>query len=141
MIRTKALKDPTPAIPVLLGLCAKLDYATFNARLNATTEAGYQLFAAYDGDAVVGTLGHRLVHDICWSKTLYIDDLVIIENRPGSGIGGGLLDATIKTAQSLSFDHLRLCNGLARSEANYFYETHGISASSKQFVLVLNGDH
>ena len=141
MIRTEALKDPTPATPVLLELCAKLDYATFNARLNATTEAGYQLFAAYDGDAVVGTLGNRLVHDICWSKTLYIDDLIIKENRPGSGIGGGLLDATMKTAQSLSCDHLRLCNGLARPEVNCFYETHGISASSKQYVLVLNGDH
>lgn len=141
MIRTEALKDPTPAIPILLELCSKLDYATFNARLNATTEAGYQLVAAYDCDAVVGTLCHRLVHDICWGKTLYIDDLVITENRPDTGIDGGLLDAALKTAQSLSCDHLRLCSGLARAETNHFYETHGISASSKQFVLALNGDH
>ena len=65
----------------------------------------------------------------------------IVGEGTGSGIGGGLLDATIKTTQSLNCDHLRLCNGLARSEANCFYETHGISASSKQYVLVLNGDH
>ncbi len=141
MIRTVTLKDPTPAIPVLRELRADLDDATLNARLKATIEAGYRLIAAYDGDVVVGALGHRLVHDICWGKTLYIDDLVITENRRGTGIGGALLDAALKAAQSLSCDHLRLCSGLTRNNAHRFYEAHGMAGSSKQFVLALNGDH
>lgn len=140
MIKIEALKDPTPARHVLRELRASLDDATFTARFMAATEAGYQLIVAQDDDAVVGALGHRLVHDLCWGKTLYIDDLVITESRRGSGIGSALLDAALKRAQSLGCDHLRLCSGLTRAHTHRFYEAHGMAGSSKQFVLALNGD-
>ncbi|MGB7316651.1 MAG: GNAT family N-acetyltransferase [Planktotalea sp.] len=140
MIRTETLTDPAPALPVLRELRDSLDDAAFNTRLKAAIDAGYQLIAAFDGDAVVGALGYRLVHDICWGQTLYVDDLVITESRRGSGIGGALMDAVLKAAQDLGCDHLRLCSGLARADAHRFYEAHGMAAFSKQFVLALNGD-
>lgn len=139
MIRIEALKDPAPAIPVLRELRGAIDEQVFLKRLTRACAAGYHLIAARHGDTIVGVLGQRIVDDICWGRTLYVDDLVVTEQGRGKGVGGLLIDHCIQTARTLDCDHVRLCSGLSRVDAHRFYEAHGMTGFSKQFVLALNG--
>lgn len=139
MIRIVMLQDPTPALPVLRELRGAIDEQTFLTRLQAAREAGYCMMAAYEAENIVGVLGYRIVHDICWGQTFYIDDLVVAAQGRGHGVGGALLERGRNTARQMGCDHIRLCSGLSRADAHRFYEAHGMTGLSKQFVFTLNG--
>ncbi|PYG31155.1 GNAT family N-acetyltransferase [Pelagimonas varians] len=139
MIRIETLEDPTPALPVLRELRGTIGEKTFQTRLQAAQKAGYQMMAAFQAEDVVGVLGYRIVHDICWGQTFFIDDLVVTALGRGHGVGGALLGHATQTAHQLECDHIRLCSGLTRVDAHRFYEAHGMTGFSKQFVLALNG--
>lgn len=137
MITVSTLQDHQSAVPLLSELRATLDSATFSKRLSAALADGYTLLAAEQDGAIAGVLGYRIVHDICWGKTLYVDDLNIAPDLRCSGIGGKLLEAAKTVAREAGCDHLRLCSGLSRTDAHRFYEAHDMQGFSKQFVLKL----
>lgn len=137
MIVITQIADPDRAVPLLSELRATLDAATFQRRLLAALAGGYRLLGAEQGDELVGVLGYRIVEDICWGKTLYVDDLNISPDQRGKGVGGKLLGAAKAAATNAACDHIRLCSGLTRLDAHRFYEAHGMNGFSKQFVLKL----
>jgi len=134
------IEDIELALPLLAELRAALDPATLSARLSAAVAGGYRVLGATQNDNIVGVLGYRITHDICWGRTLYVDDLNIKPDARGTGIGGALLDVAKVRASELGCDHLRLCSGLTRLDAHRFYEAHDLIGFSKQFVIALKGD-
>ncbi|MCG3266679.1 GNAT family N-acetyltransferase [Yoonia sp. I 8.24] len=128
------------AVPLLADLRSTLDATTFRTRLNAALEGGYRVLGAEQNGIIIGVLGFRFVHDICWGKTCYIDDLNVAADARGAGIGGLLLQAAKDRARKSDCDHIRLCSGLTRADAHRFYEAHDLRSFSKQFVIALKED-
>ena len=139
MIRTERLTDPARAAPVLRELRHKLDDAEFAARLSAAVAQGYRVIAAWDGAEMVGALGCRLVDDLCWGRSLFVDDLVVTEGRRGQRIGDALMHAARDLATEAGCDHLRLCSGHARTDAHRFYQARGLQPLSLHFVQPFEG--
>lgn len=134
------IEDITLAIPLLADLRAALDPATLATRLSAAVVGGYRVLGATQGGEIMGVLGYRIIHDICWGRTLYVDELTIMPHARGTGIGGALLEAAKARAMDEKCDLMRLCSGLTRLDAHRFYEAHDLKGFSKQFVLALKGD-
>jgi len=137
MIRIERLADATMAAPLLHELRHVLDNATLARRLAAAQAQGYRVIAASDGETMVGALGCRVIDDLCWGRSLFVDDLVVTETRRGAGIGASLLQAARDLAADEDCAHLRLCSGLARTDAHRFYETQGMTGRSLHFVQSL----
>ena len=133
-IRTEPLADPAEAEAVLLALRGDLDAAGFARRLAAAVAQGYAVIAAFDGPAMVGALGYRLVDDLRWGRSLFVDDLVVLPARRGQGIGAALMRAAEDVAAAEGCDALRLCSGLDRTEAHRFYEAQGMDRLSLHFA-------
>lgn len=134
MIAVAELADLSLAAPVLRELRGALDDATFARRLAAARTQGYRVLAAWDGAAMVGALGCRLIEDLCWGRSLFIDDLVVTETRRGQRIGDALMAAAERLAAEAGCDHLRLCSGHARTDAHRFYQARGIEPRSLHFA-------
>jgi len=139
MIQVIALSDAGRAEDLLRTLRATLDDATYTSRLKNAVANGYCILGLEDDGAMVGALGYRITFDLCWGKSLCVDDLVVAPDLRGGGHGGALLAAAKAIAQDAQCDHMRLCSGLTRLDAHRFYETNGFGGFSKQFVLALKG--
>ncbi|WP_298432348.1 GNAT family N-acetyltransferase [uncultured Jannaschia sp.] len=137
-VTVRPARDLDRAAAVLRTLRHSLPQEVFDRRLAAARDDGYVVLEAHDGDLILGVLGYRIVVDVCWGRTLFVDDLVVAQIARGQGIGGALLGEAKARAQALRCDHLRLCSGLDRRDAHRFYEAHGLSRSSFQFVLALS---
>ena len=137
MITIAHVDQPAEAAPLLRVLRSGLDDALFEERLAKAVRQGYRVLAAYHGAAMAGVLGYRLVDDLCWGRTFYVDDLVVAETVRGQGVGAALLDKA--RALAADCDHMRLCSGLQRHEAHRFYEANGMRRSSLQFVTETGG--
>jgi len=133
-IRTEPLADPAAAEAVLRVLRGQLDDAGFTGRLAAAVAQGYAVIAACDGPAMVGALGYRLTCDLRWGRSLFVDDLVVLPDRRGQGIGAVLMRAAEDIAAAEGCDALRLCSGLDRTEAHRFYEAQGMDRMSLHFA-------
>jgi GNAT superfamily N-acetyltransferase len=140
MTKVIDLTHSQSALPLLKELRSSLNDDIFLARLDTAIKGGYRVMGLLKNETVVGVLGYRIVHDICWGKTFYVDDLNVSPDIRGSGIGGQLIEAAKHKAREESCDHLRLCSGLTRTDAHRFYEAHDLNGFSKQFVLALTGD-
>lgn len=136
MTDIRHIENPTDAAPLLKVLRNKLDDASFEMRLTNAVSNGYRLLGAFAGDDMVGVLGYRLVDDLCWGRTFYIDDLVVHPDQRGSGVGAALLNHANSLASG-GCDCIRLCSGLTRSDAHRFYEANGLERFSLQFVASL----
>jgi len=133
-IRTEPLADPAAAEAVLRVLRGDLDDGAFARRLAAAMRQGYRVIAASDGAAMVGALGYRLTDDLRWGRSLFVDDLVVLPDRRGQGIGAALMRAAEETAAAEGCDALRLCSGLDRTAAHRFYEARGMDRVSLHFA-------
>ncbi|MEO0484888.1 MAG: GNAT family N-acetyltransferase [Pseudomonadota bacterium] len=137
MTRIAPMEDPMDAAPLLRQLRTQLDDATFAHRLSRAVAQGYRVIGAFDAaDVLIGALGYRITDDLCWGRTLFIDDLVVAPATRGQGIGAQLLAHARALAQT-DCDHMRLCSGLSRTQAHRFYEANGLARFSLQFVTDL----
>lgn len=137
MLSVVSLSDPNPAVPLLRDLRNGLEEATFTERLARAWHDGYRILAAKDGASILGIAGYRVVHDLFWGKTLYVDDLIVAASSRGQGIGAQLLTAMNTHARETGCDHIRLCSGLDRDAAHRFYKSNEMVPRSLQFVAGL----
>ncbi|WP_425093385.1 GNAT family N-acetyltransferase [Tropicimonas sp. S265A] len=137
MILVRPIAQAAEAAPLLRILRDKLDTPTFEARLTAAVAQGYKVVAAFDGHQMIGALGYRITSDLCWGRTLYIDDLVVDPGARGKGTGRRLLEEAHSLAKGC--DTMRLCSGLSRHDAHRFYEANGFDRFSLQFVARMEG--
>jgi len=130
----REVDDPGEAAAMLRVLRDAVPEDVFARRLEAARRDGYRVLLAQVSGGAVGALGFRLTSDLFRGRRFYIDDLVVQPERRGQGIETQLLTRAQAMAADLGCDHVRLCSGLNRADAHRFYEAHGLTRSSLQFV-------
>lgn len=95
--------------------------------LRALTEALVSpqsvVFLAEDGDAAVGFCSAYLdLNSVRFGQRCWIEDLAVDPARRSERIGAALLHATAEWARGSGATHLELDTGLARADAQRFYD-------------------
>jgi GNAT superfamily N-acetyltransferase len=64
-----------------------------------------------------------------WSKAedAYLEELYVVPDRRGQGIGGALLDAAIEVAREIGADHFELTTGEDDTAARALYESRNLT--------------
>lgn len=118
---------------VMQQLRAGLDEATFIERVHAAKQSGYRLLMAFEHNQLVGAMGWRVLSDLAWGRTLYIDDLVVDEQSRNQGIGEKLMAHARDIAKGEKCACVRLSSNLQRLDAHRFYERIGMTKQSFSF--------
>jgi ribosomal protein S18 acetylase RimI-like enzyme len=114
-----------------------LDIDTFLKRVKQAQLEGYQIFCARFGKQVVGVVGLRFLHDLCWGHNLYIDDLVVDKALRGKGVGQALMRFVKDLGNSHKCQYVRLASGISKTKVHPFYEKLGYRKTSFAFALKL----
>ncbi len=104
-------EDHTPGVPALTERLGELlADSAITVLLAGEPPAGFALFRTRPS---------------LWSKAgdTYLEELYVVPNRRGQGIGGALLDAAIDTARTAGADHFELTTGESDTEARALYES------------------
>ncbi len=127
--------------PVIRELREALDQATYEARLAEAMAQGYRLARAEHASdrvvEVVGVIGYRPWNDLVFGRSLFVDDLVVVEGCRGGGIGGALLRHVEAVARRQGCAVLRLSSGLWRENAHRFYQNLDFTKRGFAFVKPL----
>lgn len=118
--------------PVMRQLRELLTEEEFQARVKKARSDGYRLFCALD-PGPVGLVGWRIIHDLAFGRSLYIDDLVVDEGQRGNGIGTALLNFARSAALQEGCDMIRLTSAFRRTGAHAFYEQAGMDRAGYVF--------
>lgn len=104
-------EDYTPGVPALTERLGEL-------------LASEQVTVLLAGDPPLGFALFRLRPSL-WSKAgdVYLEELYVIPEHRGEGIGGALLDTAIETARQLGADHFELTTGEDDTAARALYES------------------
>src|SRR3954454_21620891 len=127
------------AAPAMLELRpAWADADTLVRRIDeAQRPEGYRLVAAFeDGDGeAVAVAGFRLIENLAWGRTLYVDDLVTRHGRRSRGHADALFAWLEAERHGLGCDEFHLDSGLVthRQAAPRFYFAHGMRIAAFQF--------
>lgn len=107
--------EPTPPVPVLA------------ERLRELLAAG-EVHAMVAGEEPVGLALYHLRRSV-WSDALdaYLQELYVVPDLRGRGIGRALLEATIEAVRAAGADHIDLNTGETDEEARSLYETFGFT--------------
>jgi ribosomal protein S18 acetylase RimI-like enzyme len=104
-------------------------------RLQRTS--GYRLYAARNTSAlVVGVVGFRFMENLMHGRHIYVDDLVILPEFRGIGIGGELLQFAIAQALAERCDRVLLDTGIDNEAAARFYINLGFKITAHRFTMV-----
>jgi GNAT superfamily N-acetyltransferase len=99
---------------------------------------GYRLVASFeDGeDEAAAVAGFRVIENLAWSRTLYVDDLVTRAAHRTRGHADRLFAWLDAEAQRLACDELHLDSGVGphRQPAHRFYFAHGMRISAFHFA-------
>jgi ribosomal protein S18 acetylase RimI-like enzyme len=107
--------DPTPPVPVLAERIAEL-----------VAEGAIVVLLA--GQPPIGLAVLRMKPSL-WSKAAdaYLEELYVIPEQRGKGIGKALLQAAIDTAREAGADHFELTTGEDDKEARGLYESFNLT--------------
>ena len=69
------------------------DEAEFVRRVDEVQRPqGYRIVGAFEDDRCVAVAGFRVIHNLAWHDTLYVDDLSTLPEARGRGHGRALLE-------------------------------------------------
>jgi GNAT superfamily N-acetyltransferase len=78
---------------------------------------------AEDGDELIGLCTAYLeLNSVRFGRRCWVEDLAVDPRRRSQGVGGRLLDAAADWARGRGATHIELDTGLARTDAQRFYE-------------------
>src|SRR6266511_2494159 len=78
---------------------------------------------AEDGDGLIGLCTAYLeLNSVRFGQRCWVEDLAVDPRRRSQGVGGRLLDAAADWARGRGATHIELDTGLARTDAQRFYE-------------------
>jgi GNAT superfamily N-acetyltransferase len=81
------------------------------------------VFVAEAGEALVAICTAYLeLNSVRFGQRCWVEDLAVDPQRRSEGIGGALLDAAEQWARGRGATHIELDTGLARADAQRFYE-------------------
>jgi len=98
---------------------------------------GYRVCAAFEeGQAdAVSVAGFRVIENLAWGRTIYVDDLVTRTGHRSQGSADAVFRWVEAEAQRLGCDELHLDSGVGphRQPAHRFYFAHGMRIASFHF--------
>jgi GNAT superfamily N-acetyltransferase len=81
------------------------------------------VLVAEDGGDLVGLCTAYLeLNSVRYGRRCWVEDLAVAPERRSGGVGGALLDAACEWARERGATHLELDTGIARTDAQRFYE-------------------
>jgi GNAT superfamily N-acetyltransferase len=86
------------------------------------------LVAEHRGELLGLATGYLELNSVRFGQRCWIEDLAVSPEHRSEGVGGRLLDAVADWARERGATHLELDTGLAREDAQRFYERRGESA-------------
>ena len=100
---------------------------------------GYRIVGAFEGDRCVAVAGFRVIHNLAWGDTLYVDDLSTLPEARGRGYGRALLEWCRDEAarQGCAEFHLDSGVGPEREDAHRLYFNTGLRITSYHFAAPL----
>ena len=116
------------------------DEARFVERVDEVQRPqGYRLVGAFEDGRCVAVAGFRVIHNLAWGDTLYVDDL---SSRPAArrrGHGRALLEWCEAEARRLGCHELHLDSGVGpeRENAHRLYFNTGLRITSHHFARAL----
>jgi ribosomal protein S18 acetylase RimI-like enzyme len=110
------------------------EYQDYTPGVAALTErigellAGEAVTVLLAGDPSLGFALFRIRPSL-WSKAgdAYLEELYVVPEQRGRGIGGALLDAAIGEARKAGADHFELTTGETDTAARALYESRGLT--------------
>jgi GNAT superfamily N-acetyltransferase len=100
-------------------------------------EAGWRLIYIEDKGEPVAAAGFR-VHELLFSgKTLYVDDLIVLESHRGSGVAEALMRHMEDIARAEGCETFSLDSGTHRLPAHRFYHRMKMGITSFHFAKKL----
>lgn len=126
MIEIKNIKTEAEVervYPVIRELRTQLSFEDYiSLYKQAKLKDEYQLVGAWEDGNCIAIMGYRILYDFVHGKHIYIDDLVVTENRRSEGLGEKLLVYAESRARELGCKGLRLCTGVENERGKKFYE-------------------
>jgi GNAT superfamily N-acetyltransferase len=116
------------------------DEDEFVRRVNEVQRAqGYRMVGAFEGERCVGVAGFRVIHNLAWNDTLYVDDLSTLPEARGRGYGRALLEWCKEEGvrQGCTQFHLDSGVGPEREDAHRLYFNTGLRITSYHFAAPL----
>jgi GNAT superfamily N-acetyltransferase len=100
-------------------------------------ECGWCLLYVEDHGSVVACASVRIAEFLAWGKTIYVDDLVVLESHRGRGFADALMQWINAKGEETGCSQLHLDSGTQRLAAHRFYHRIGLSISSFHFFQKL----
>ena len=116
------------------------DEAEFVRRVDEVQRPqGYRIVGAFEGERCVAVAGFRVIHNLAWNDTLYVDDLSTLPEARGRGYGRALLEWCRDEGgrQGCTQFHLDSGVGPEREDAHRLYFNTGLRITSYHFAASL----
>ena len=116
------------------------DEAEFVRRVDEVQRnEGYRIVGAFEGDRCVAVAGFRVIHNLAWGDTLYVDDLSTLPEARGRGYGRALLEWCREEGTRAGCAEFHLDSGVGpeREDAHRLYFNTGLRITSYHFAAPL----
>jgi GNAT superfamily N-acetyltransferase len=142
-IRTARFDDEAEVLPLLEELFVApgrkpADYSRERAaegfRLAASGDRSDVLLALDGGRPVGVATVYVEILSIRYGLRCFVEDLVVLPDQRGKGVGKLLLDAAVDWGRKHGCDFLQLHSGNGRKDAHRFYATSGMEQDSLVFT-------
>jgi len=113
------------------------DEAEFVRRVDEVQRTeGYRIVGAFEGDRCVAVAGFRVIHNLAWGDTLYVDDLSTLPEARGRGYGRALLEWCREEGARVRCAEFHLDSGVGpeREDAHRLYFNTGLRITSYHFA-------
>ena len=116
------------------------DEAEFVQRVDEVQRPqGYRIVGAFGGDRCVAVAGFRVIRNLAWHDTLYVDDLSTLPEARGHGHGRALLEWCKEEGRREGCTQFHLDSGVGpeREDAHRLYFNTGLRITSYHFAAPL----
>jgi GNAT superfamily N-acetyltransferase len=116
------------------------DKAEFVRRVDEVQRPeGYRIVGAFEGGRCVAVAGFRVIHNLAWGDTLYVDDLSTLPEARGRGYGRALLEWCREEGARERCTEFHLDSGVGpeREDAHRLYFNTGLRISAYHFAAPL----
>jgi GNAT superfamily N-acetyltransferase len=104
--------------------------ASFIERWMRQRHEGYRIVFIEENGGVRGVAGFRIVNTMAWGRFIYLDDLAVLEEHHGAGLGTALLNFVQEEARRARCASVQLNTGYHRHRAHRTYLRNGFTFDS-----------
>jgi GNAT superfamily N-acetyltransferase len=116
------------------------DEAEFVRRVDEVQRPqGYRIVGAFEAGRCVAVAGFRVIRNLAWGDTLYVDDLSTLPEARARGYGRALLEWCKEEGRRLGCEGFHLDSGVGpdREDAHRLYFNTGLRITSYHFAAPL----